>query len=125
MQNVPYARIDFEASGLGGVAGKLGICPYAAVFQSDDSGEARSVTDYFVPQDQLWKEIEALGGLPMGTEITPALVEAIGVGCQELGGNAVARLQWVSGVPLASPRLAEDVLMRRGFPPAEDGPDSE
>ncbi len=115
MENVPYARIDFEPSRPGGVVAKLAICPYAAVFQCDDTGEARSVTDYFVPQQQLWQEIEKLDGLPTGTEITPALVEAIGLGCQELAGSSVARLQWVSGVVLAAPRLAEAVLLRRGF----------
>lgn len=121
MENAPYARIDFEPSPVGGRAGKLGVCPYAAVFQPAGSNGAESATDLFVPQGELWAELERLASLPDGTEITPGLVEVIGIGCQELGGNATARLRWVSGVTLASPRFAEDVLRRRGF--ERDRPD--
>ncbi len=116
MENVPYARIDLESGKHGGRTGKLGICPYAAVFQpGGGDGAASSVTDYFVPQDQLWGELQKLSTLPRDSEITPQLVEAIGLGCQEIGGNAIARLKWVSGITLASPGFAEDVLLRRGF----------
>jgi hypothetical protein len=115
VQRVPYARIDLEIGSHGGRAGKLGICPYAAVFQEDGAESASSVTDYFVPQYQLWSELQKLASLPRDTEVTPQLVEAIGLGCQEIGGDAVARLKFVSGVTLAGPGFAEDVLLRRGF----------
>lgn len=122
MERTPYARIDFEPSPFGGITGKLGICPYAAVFETAGADTSQTVTDLFVPQAQLWNEIVKLSGLPQGTEITPNLVEVIGIGCQERGGHAVARLQWVSGVTIASPRLAEDVLRRRGFDAPDDEP---
>jgi hypothetical protein len=114
MERVPYARIDFEADN-GVVGGKLALTPYAAIFQSADAEAPSIVTDYFVPQAQLLSELQKLAQLPPGTEITPRVVEAIGYGCEEIGGFSTARLKGVSPVVLAGPRLAETALLRRGL----------
>src|SRR4051812_27447560 len=103
MPRFAFARIDFEPSRYGGVRGKLLICPYAAVFQPSDSADAEDVTDYFSSERQIHDELERLDGMPSGTKITPGLVEEIGMGCEELGRQAIARLKFPVGrVTLAS-----------------------